>query len=100
VRFFALNTFCFDVRARIFGVGALVSPRPEVYKDQRTSVGEFSDIIYNGFDRGPEDRAGFGNFCSGFLRRKPRFLPISGVRGISGLITEPGTKSWTYTSRF
>jgi len=70
------------------------SPKgPGVYKDQRTSVEEFSNAIYNGCDRGPEDRVGFGKFCSGVLRRKTRFLPISGVRGISGRRTEPGKKS-------
>jgi len=69
------------------------SPKgPGVYKDQRTSVEKFPDVIYNGCDRGPKDRAGSGKFCSGFLRRKTRFLPISGVRGISGRRTEPDKK--------
>ncbi len=70
------------------------SPKgPGVYKDQRTSVEEFSNVIYNRCDLDQEDQAGFGNFPPGFLRRKMQIFTISGVRGISGRRTEPGKES-------
>jgi len=84
VRFFGLNTFCFDITPRIFVIFALVSRGPRVYKDQRSSVEKFSDAVYNHCYRGRENHANFEKIRSVFLRRKMPNLPISGVRGISG----------------